>query len=221
VSVSWKSGEGIVYRLQAHGLDSYGGAGSEPALTALARAVPFAEIKRVVLSTTASPALETIMRYLLCTALVLAACDRPDTARDTRTNTDTIGPAARPEDRAMSAVADRLLGTWSAKGYDAGSNRAQDFTITWTRAPDGSLGGSISFPKGETYDVKVVSTQDSTIVYESEPHRSPTLNAQVVTRTEARIRGDSLTGTYQARAQGGGKVLRGRFTARRGPAAQR
>ena len=163
------------------------------------------------------------MRYLLCTAFALAACgDRADTARDTSgTTMDTIAPGGAAPDRAMSPVADRLLGTWTAQGYDAGSNRAQSFTITWTRAPDGSLGGTISFPKGETYDVKVVSTADSTIVYESEPHRSPTLNAQVVTRTEARMFGDSLTGTYQARAEQGGKTLRGKFIARRGSAAPR
>ena len=161
------------------------------------------------------------MRYLLYTALALVACDRADTARDTRTGTDSIRPAAAAPDRAMYAVADRLLGTWTAEGRDAGSTRAQPFTMTWTRAPDGSLDGTISFPKGETYDVKVVSTSDSTIVYESEPHRSPTLNAQVVTRTEARMFGDSLTGTYQARAEQGGKTLRGKFTARRGSAAPR
>lgn len=151
------------------------------------------------------------MRYLLCTALALAACGRSETARDTR-STDTIAPA---KDRAMSAVPDRLLGTWTAQGYDAGSKRAQPFTISWTRAPDGSLAGTIAFRGGETYGVKVVSTSDSAIVYESEPHRSPTLAAQVVTRTEARIVGDSLIGTYEARAEAGGKVLRGRFTAGR------
>jgi len=162
------------------------------------------------------------MRYLLSTALALVACDRAETARDTsRSSIDTIGPAAAASDRAMSPVADRLLGSWTAQGYDAGSNRAQPFTITWTRASGGSLAGTISFPKGETYDVKVLSTQDSTIVYESEPHRSPTLNAEVVTRTEARIFGDSLTGTYQARAEQGGKTLRGKFTAKRGAAAPR
>lgn len=155
------------------------------------------------------------MRYLLCTTLALAACGRTDTARDTRTATDTIAPSAPAPGRAMSAVPDRLLGTWTAQGYDAGSKRAQPFTISWTRAPDGSLAGTIAFRGGETYGVKVVSTSDSTIVYESEPHRSPTLAAQVVTRTEARIVGDSLIGTYEARAEAGGKVLRGRFTAGR------
>jgi hypothetical protein len=154
------------------------------------------------------------MRYLLCAALLLAACERRDTvARDTL-GADTLAPAAAP-DKAMSAVPDRLLGSWTAKGYDAGSTRPQEFTINWTRAPDGSLTGTIAFQPGETYKVKVVSLSDTTIVYESEPHRSPTLKSQVVTRTEARFVGDSLVATYAARATTGGKVLRGRFTATR------
>jgi hypothetical protein len=154
------------------------------------------------------------MRYLLCTALVLAACGRRETARDTGA-TDTAAPTTPATTPAEVPVADRLLGTWTAQGYDAGSKRAQQFTITWTRAPDGGLVGTIAFRPGETYNVKVVSTSDSTIVYESDPHQSPTLKAQVVTRTEARLSGDSLSGTYEARAKEGGKVLRGRFTAKR------
>jgi hypothetical protein len=151
------------------------------------------------------------MRYLLCTALALGACQPRDTARDTPATDTAASPALT-----MSAVPDRLLGTWNAQGYDAGSNRPQQFTITWSRAPDGSLTGTIAFQGGEKYNVKVVSTSDSTFVYESEPHRSPTLKAQVVTRTQARLVGDSLSGTYEAKAKEGGKVLRGRFTAKRG-----
>jgi hypothetical protein len=150
------------------------------------------------------------MRYLLCTAFVLVACERRDTTRDAPPADSA--PAATP---AMSAVPDRLLGTWTAEGYDAGSNRPQQFTITWTRAPDGGLLGTIAFRPGERYDVKVVSSTDTTVVYESEPHRSPTLKAQVVTRTQARLVKDSLLGTYEARATEGGKVLRGRFTAKK------
>jgi hypothetical protein len=154
------------------------------------------------------------MRYLLFTVFVLAACQRTETARDA-TVSDTLVPAVTPR-QTMSAVPDRLLGTWTAQGYDAGSNRPQQFTIEWTRAPDGGLVGTIAFRPGATYGVKVVSTTDSTIVYESEPHRSPTLKAQVVTRSEARVMGDSLAGTYEAKATEGDKVLRGRFTAKRG-----
>jgi hypothetical protein len=162
-----------------------------------------------------SPYLETSMRYLLCTIVLLAACERRDTARDAARDTLAGDTAAAAPGQTMSAVPDRLLGTWTAQGYDAGSNRPQQFTITWTRAPDGGLVGTIAFSPGATYNVKVISTTDSTITYESEPHRSPTLKAQVVTRSEARLMGDSLAGTYVARATEGGKVLRGRFTAKR------
>jgi hypothetical protein len=162
------------------------------------------------------------MRYLLCTALILVACERRDTARDTTTTTDSVAPADATADtsaptssQAMSAVPDRLLGSWTAKGYDAGSSRAQPFTMNWARSPDGSLAGTVSFKGGEKYNVKVVSTEDSTFVYESDPHHSPTLKAQVVTRTQARLVGDTLTGTYEAKAKGG-KVLKGHFRATRG-----
>jgi hypothetical protein len=153
------------------------------------------------------------MRYLLCTALLLAACQRRNTARDIAGDTLAPDTTASAQSPAMSAVPDRLLGTWTALGYDAGSKRPQQFTITWTRAPDGSLVGTVAFRRGETYKVKVVSTSDTMIVYQSEPHRSPTLKSRVVTRTQARFVGDSLVGTYAAKATKGGKVLRGRFTA--------
>jgi hypothetical protein len=161
------------------------------------------------------------MRYLFCAALVLAACARKETARNTTGDTtsmtaDTTTTAAPAQ--TMSAVPDRLLGSWTAQGYDAGSKRAQPFTITWSRAPDGSLVGVIAFRSGEKYNVKVVSTSDSSIVYQSDPHRSPTLKTQVVTRTTAKMVGDTLKGTYVARAVKGGKVLKGRFTATRGSA---
>jgi hypothetical protein len=158
------------------------------------------------------------MRYLLFAVLILAACERRDTARDvstTDTLTDQVGPTDTTRSQTMTAVPDRLLGSWTAKGYDAGSSTAQPFTINWTRSPDGSMAGTIAFQGGEQYKVKVVSTSDSTFVYESEPHRSPTLKADVVTRTEARLVGDTLVGTYQAKAKTG-KVLKGSFKATRG-----
>ena len=164
------------------------------------------------------------MRYLLFAALTLAACGRRDNVRDVSTDTATIkdtslvsdttrGPGAGPA-QAMTALPERLLGSWKGKGYDSGSSRAQQFTLTWSRQPDGSLGGNMAFQTGEQYNVKVVSTGDSSIVYQSDPHQSPTLKASVVTKTQARIVGDTLKGTYEAKAKSG-KVLRGRFVATR------
>ena len=160
------------------------------------------------------------MRYVFCAVLALAACESRDNTRDVRI-TDSIGVADTGirsnagQSQALSAIPDRLLGSWMAQGYDAGSNRPQAFTLTWSRSPDGSLGGTVAFRGGETYNVKIVSTSDTTFVYESAPHQSPTLKAQVVTRTQARLVGDTLIGTYEARAKTG-KVLRGKFTAKRG-----
>ena len=163
------------------------------------------------------------MRYLIATAtaLTLVACERR-TERDTTVMADSSRPTdtvmardAASSSQAATAVADRLLGSWTAKGYDNGSSRAQPFTITWSRSPDGSLAGSVAFSGGEKYNVKMVSTGDSTFVYESDPHQSPTLKAQVVTRTQAKLVGDTLIGSYQAKARGG-KVLKGTFKATRG-----
>ncbi|MGH7630956.1 MAG: hypothetical protein ACREOF_16540 [Gemmatimonadales bacterium] len=159
------------------------------------------------------------MRYLLCAAFALAACGRADTAREDQADTgviDTTAAAApAPAPAPGAALATRLQGTWNAAGKDSGSTRTQKFTITWTQAPDGGLTGKIAFRPGETYNVKVVSSSDSRLVYESDPHQSPTLKAEVVTRTEARLSGDSLIGDYEARAATTGKTLRGRFTAKK------
>jgi hypothetical protein len=166
---------------------------------------------------------EGTMRFLLCTAVALAACGRTDTAREAQTADTAAAPAmaettatpAPPAPAPDTALTARLVGSWTARGYDSGSTRPQRFTITWSRSPDGGVTGKLAFRQGETYNVKVVSTSDSTVVYESDPHQSPTLKAEVVTRTEAQLSGDSLTGKYEARAKEGGKTLSGRFSAKR------
>lgn len=157
------------------------------------------------------------MRYLLCAVLTLAACRRAETPREAqRADTTPAPPAAAPSPSQDTAAFARLVGTWEAQGYDSGSTRPQRFTLTWSRAPEGGLTGQVAFKPGEKYRVKIVSLSDNnTVVYESEPHRSPTLKTDVVTRTEARLSDDSLTGTYEARATAGAKVLRGRFSAAR------
>ena len=147
------------------------------------------------------PLPEGAMRYLIATAtaLALVACEKR-TDRDAISTADSAGTTdtvmardtASVAPQAATAVADRLLGSWTAKGYDDGSSRAQPFTITWSRSPDGSLAGMVAFAGGEKYNVKMVSTGDSTFVYESDPHQSPTLKAQVVTRTQAKLVGDTL-----------------------------
>src|SRR6185437_13430180 len=99
------------------------------------------------------PLPEAAMRYLIATAtaLTLVACEKR-TERDTTVMADSSRPTdtvmardAASSSQAATAVADRLLGSWTAKGYDNGSSRAQPFTITWSRSPDGSLAGSVAF----------------------------------------------------------------------------
>ncbi|MGH7511442.1 MAG: hypothetical protein ACREOQ_00825 [Gemmatimonadales bacterium] len=159
------------------------------------------------------------MRFLLCALLTAAACGRADKGREASpADTTPAAPAASPAPAAAApdtaAMAARLIGTWEAQGYDSGGTRPQGFTLAWSRSPGGGLTGQIAFRSGEKYAVKLVSLSDSSLVYESERHRSPTLRTEVVTRTEARLSGDSLSGTYEARATAGeAKVLRGRFTA--------
>jgi hypothetical protein len=158
------------------------------------------------------------MRYLICAALALTACRRQNAAREAQSADPTPSPpaaAAPTPAQDTAAFAARLVGRWNGEGVDSGATRPQRFTLTWSRDSAGALVGEIAFRPGEKYRVKVVSMSDSTVVYESEPHRSPTLKADVVTHTEARLSADSLTGTYEARATAGGKVLRGRFGAAR------
>ena len=119
------------------------------------------------------------MRYVICALLIVTASDRAETARDARPADITPAPAA-PDTAALAAG---LVGTWEAQGYDSGATRPQRFTITWSRSPEGGLTGQIAFRPGEKYAVKVVSMSDSSLLYESEPHQSPTLKAQVVTRS--------------------------------------
>ena len=151
------------------------------------------------------------MGYLIIAVLVLAGCGGRDGARSDTEPGDTA-PTATP---GMSSVPDRLLGTWTAEGRDEGAKKSDKFTITWTRPPNAGPVGTIAFKPGESYNIKVVSSEDSVIVYESEPHRSPTLKTDVVTRTQVRLAGDSIFGTYEAKAAQGGKVLRGQFRAKR------
>jgi hypothetical protein len=165
------------------------------------------------------------MRFLLCTVLALAACNRSKSEFGGRTDTtttaapaDTMAPA--PTAAAPAAeLAPKLEGTWKAVGYDSGSTRPSRFTIVWQKAPDGSLVGTITPASGPKYEVRIVSSSDSGFVQESAPHRSPTLGVEVVTHTEARLTGDSLTGTYQAKATTGSKSLSGKFSAKRTGAA--
>src|SRR4051794_34568067 len=78
-----------------------------------------------------TPKPRTAKRYLIVTApaVALVACGKRAsntvTTADSAGTTDTVmARDTASATRAATAVADRLLGSWTAKGYDDGSSRA-------------------------------------------------------------------------------------------------
>ena len=142
------------------------------------------------------------MRFLpstmLCAIVILSACAKKESERRAAA-ADTgaaATPAAAPSGASASSTsetpgaASKLLGTWTAVGYDSGSARASRFTVVYRQAA-GGVTGTVTFAgSGPKYNVKVVAISDSGFVQESDPHQSPTLKKEVVTRTEARFAGD-------------------------------
>ena len=171
------------------------------------------------------------MRYLPCTTLcalaILSACAKKESGRGAAaTDTSAAAPAAAPpaapasSTSASAGAASKLVGTWTAVGYDSGSTRPSHFTVIYQQGTGGGLTGRVTFAgSGPKYNVKIVSIADSGFVQESDPHQSPTLKKEVVTRTEARFAGDSMSGTFEARPTKGGNPLHGRFTAKRSSTA--
>ena len=157
------------------------------------------------------------MRIILGSVLVLAACSNPDTDRASiTTDTGAAAPAEVPAAPAASGAASKLVGTWEGRGYEEGDKKGTRYTAVRRLSEDGTVTGTLTIPSsGSKYNFKTISMTESTFVQESEPHRSPTLKTEVITRTEGRFAGDSMWGTYEARATAGGKTLRGRFVAKR------
>ena len=163
----------------------------------------------------------------LCAVLILSACAKKESERgaaatDTAAAAAPAPPSAAPASStsASAGAASKLVGTWTAVGYDSGSTRASHFTVVYRQGTGGGLTGRVTFAgSGPKYNVKIVSVTDSGFVQESDPHQSPTLKKEVVTRTEARFSGDSMSGTFEARPTKGGNPLHGRFSAKRTSAA--
>lgn len=139
------------------------------------------------------------MRGLLAVCLVLVAC----------------GPAERAASGAESLAA-RYAGTWAGRSFLA----AGDTGVMWTMVTQvdtaGNLVGSLTFPGGPAaVPVRTVELTDSMAVQELGPYHSPTADAEVVTRTQMRVAGDSVWGTFQMRPTAGGDAVRGRFAGKR------
>jgi hypothetical protein len=115
----------------------------------------------------------------------------------------------------QQALASKLSGTWKGTGTDSASHQQQPITLSWKKASDGHMTGTVAVKGEAKYPVNVVWSSDTAFIYESGPHKSSTLHEKVVTRTLARFKGDSLIGQYELRPANGnkGRSLKGNFEA--------
>lgn len=130
------------------------------------------------------------MRSLLCLSLVIAAC----TGEKPRA---PVSPAAR------------YAGTWEGRSHRSDSDTGVAFTIQLSADSQGTLSGTLAFTGTgmPAIPVRPVAVSESTLVIEFGPYQSPTANAEVITRSEGRLVGDSLVGTYVALPTAGGGVV--------------
>jgi hypothetical protein len=141
------------------------------------------------------------MRGLFCAALVVTACAPGDKSRAAPT-----GPAQK------------YAGTWEGRSYRSASDTGTPFRIVASVAQDGTLRGTLSFTTIEAPPIPVRGRQvtDTSVVDEIGPYHSPTANADVITTTTGKLRGDSLNGTFEMRPAGGGKtMMTGAFRSKR------
>src|SRR5437870_5820451 len=85
-------------------------------------------------------------------------------------------------------------------------------------APDGSLRGTLTYTSvtAPPIPIRARDVSDSAVVNEIGPYHSITANADVVTTTTGKVRGDSLNGTFEMRPAGGGNVIMtGNFRSKR------
>jgi len=127
-----------------------------------------------------------------------------------------LAACARTE-RGAANLAQQMTGTWEGRSFRSASDTAVPWTNVLTVGSDGALTGSLTFTGTNQPPVamRMVALTDSTISWELGPFYSPTVGAEVTSRTEARYAGDSLWGTFEARPTAGGEPVRGTFAAKR------
>ena len=131
------------------------------------------------------------MRTLLCAAIVLVACAPGDRSRS------SAGPAQK------------YAGTWDGRSFRSASDTGTPWRIVTAVAPDGSLRGTMTYASvtAPPVPIRARDVSDSAVVSELGPYHSIAANADVVTTTTGRLRGDSLNGTFEMRPAGGGNVI--------------
>lgn len=115
---------------------------------------------------------------------------------------------AREAPRPPAAPPDRYAGTWEGRSVVAGSEGGATWRLALAAAA-GKATGVLSFagPDTSALAVRTIELSDSGIVFEIGPYRDPQPNAEVITRFEGRVSGDSLAGTFVMLPTKGGGVV--------------
>ena len=140
------------------------------------------------------------MRTLLCAGLVVAACAPGDKSRA------PSGPAAK------------YAGTWEGRSFRSASDSGIPWRIVTAVTSDGSLRGTLTYTSvtAPPVPIRTRDVSDTAVVSELGPYHSLAANADVITTTVGRVRGDSLNGTFQMRPPGGGNpIMSGAFRSKR------
>jgi hypothetical protein len=141
------------------------------------------------------------MRMLLCAAVVLTACAPGDGSS-----------------RAPAGPARKYAGTWEGRSFRNASDTGIPFRIVTTVVQDGSLRGTMTYTSvtAPPVPMRTREVSDTVVVNELGPYRSVAANADVVTTTTGKLRGDSLNGTFEMRpADGGNTIMSGTFRSKR------
>ncbi len=142
------------------------------------------------------------MRTLLCTAIALAACAPGDRSRAST----SAGPARK------------YAGTWEGRSFRSASDTGTPWRIVTAVASDGSLRGTMTYTSvtAPPVPIRARDVSDSAVVSELGPYHSIAADADVVTTTTGKLRGDSLNGTFEMRPAGGVNVIMsGNFRSKR------
>jgi hypothetical protein len=134
------------------------------------------------------------MRAPLCAVLVLAACAGGETP------------------------AQKYAGTWEGRSYRSASDTGIPWRIVSAVGQDGSLRGTMTYTSVSAPPVpmRTRAVSDTALVAELGPYYSLAANADVVTTTIGKRRGDSLNGTFSMRpASGGAPVITGMYRSKR------
>lgn len=156
------------------------------------------------------------MRSLLgCLIVLAAACTAKD---DTSAAVDSNQMVAEEGETTSEARrAATFTGRWEGRSYRSESDTGVAWTNVVTVGADGNPVGSLTFKGSDMAPVsaRTIEITDSTLVTELGPYTSPTAKAEVTTRTEGRVRGDSLWGTFEMTPTKDGDQIRGTFRAKR------